>query len=138
MTRTGDKIKEINQYLEELYEIFPDSFDDYKNSLEKRAACERYFEKVMEAVIDLAFLIIKSKQLKLPADDSQAFVVLSEANIIDKTLSKKLQEAKGMRNFLVHQYDKTDDLLVFEVIQNELRKDVELFIETAKRTTLSH
>ncbi|MDP1728822.1 MAG: DUF86 domain-containing protein [archaeon] len=128
MTRITDKIDEINKYLDELYSIFPDDFNDYRDNLEKKAACERYYEKILEAVVDLAFLIIKFKRLKMPDDESHAFIVLLKADIIDEKLCNKLQEAKGMRNFLVHQYDKTDDLLVFEVIHDELRKDVEMFI----------
>lgn len=133
MGRITDKINEIEQYLEELYEILPAEFEDYKNNIEKKAACERYFEKIMEAVIDLAFLIIKNKSLKIPDDDSKAFAVLAETNIIDNNLCKKLQEAKGMRNFLVHQYDKTDDSLVFETIKEELRKDIESFLKSIKK-----
>lgn len=133
MSRINDKINEITQYIEELYDILPTEFEDYKDNLEKKAACERYFEKIMESVIDLTFLIIKNKSLKIPDDDSKAFAVLAENNIIDLNLCKKLQEAKGMRNFLVHQYDKTDDSLVFETIKEELRKDIELFLKAIKK-----
>ena len=52
--RIKDKIKEIEGYLSELSEIIPKSFEEYKE-IKNKAACERYFEKIIESVIDLSF-----------------------------------------------------------------------------------
>src|SRR3989344_2142868 len=122
--RISDKIKEIEDYLEELLYIAPDNFTEYKTNLEKKAACERYFEKVIEAVVDLAFLVIKEKELKIPEGDKEAFDILVRNNIIPKILATKLKEAKGMRNVLAHEYGKVDDKLVFDSIKEELENDV--------------
>jgi uncharacterized protein YutE (UPF0331/DUF86 family) len=130
--RIEDKIKEIEEFLEELMSIAPSSFDEYKESIEKKAACERYVEKIVEAVTDLAFLMIKLKKLKIPEDDMDAFNILLDNKIIDEKLSKKLKNAKGMRNIIAHQYGKIDDSIVFESITRELKKDVMEFIKNVK------
>ena len=132
MKRINDKINEINQFLEELESLVPSSLEEYKSCIEKKAACERYVEKIVEAVIDLAFLIIKNKKLRIPEDDIDAFNILLENKIIDNDLASRLKNAKGMRNIISHQYGKIDDEIVFEAINEELNKDVRKFIEKGK------
>ena len=134
MSRITDKIEEISGFLEELNSIAPSSLDEYKSSLEKRAACERYVEKIIEAATDLAFLIIKDKKLKIPEDDIDAFNILLDNKIISNELSIKLKNAKGMKNIISHQYGKIDDEIVFEAITEELEKDVRKFIGVIEKT----
>ena len=133
MNRIADKINEINEYLDELKSIIPPSLDEYKLSIEKKAACERYVEKIVEAVTDLAFLIIKNKKLRIPEDDTDAFNILLENKMIDDNLATKLKNAKGMKNIISHQYGKIDDEIVFESISEELEKDVGEFIKYVKK-----
>ena len=132
MTRITEKINEIYRYLEELGSIAPSGFNEYKSSIEKKAACERYAEKIVEAVTDLAFLTIKNNNLKIPEDDIDAFNILLENKIIDDNLRSRLKNAKGMRNIISHQYGKVDDEIVFTAITEELDKDVRDFIECIK------
>ena len=133
MTKTTDKINEVKSYLDELQEIAPNNIEEYRASIEKKAACERYVEKIVEAVTDLAFLTIKLKKLKIPEDDSGAFTILYENKIIDDIISTKLKNAKGMKNILAHQYGKVDDEIVFEAVTQELEKDVEAFIKQIEK-----
>ena len=125
MNRIADKINEINEFLDELKEIAPSSLDEYKSSLEKRAACERYVEKIVEAVTDLAFLVIKIKKLKIPEDDIDAFNILLDNKMIDDSTATKLKNAKGMKNIIAHQYGKINDDVVFEAITEELEQEPE-------------
>ncbi len=129
--RITDKIEEIEGYLQELSEIMPSSMEEYQE-FKTKAACERYFEKIIEAVVDLAFLVIKDKSLKIPEDDKGAFDILSEKEIISKKIAEKLKEAKGMRNLLAHKYGSVDDEIVFESVTEELEKDVKEFIKQIK------
>ncbi len=130
--RIKEKIKEIGDYLSELEDIIPNTFEDYKE-LKTKAACERYFEKIIEAIVDLAFLAIKDKNLKIPEEDKEAFDILKNENLISKELSEKLKEAKGMRNLIAHEYGAIDDEMVFESITKELEKDVNEFIMEIKK-----
>ena len=131
--RVKDKIEEVENYLSELAEIVPESFQDYIHDLKTKAACERYFEKIIEAVTDLAFLIIKDKGFRVPEKDKEAFDVLAEEEIISEELSERLKGAKGMRNILAHEYGEIDDEIVFESVTQELERDTREFIETVKK-----
>ena len=101
MSRIKDKTEEIEKYLQELNEIMPANYEEYISSLEKKAACERYFEKIIEAIVDLVFLVIKDKNLKMPEDEESSFSILGNQNIISEELAKRLRNAKGMRNIIL-------------------------------------
>ena len=127
--RIQDKINEIELYLKELESIKPPALEKYENDIKEKAACERYFEKIIKATIDLAFLVIKTKSLETPEDDKDAFNILMQHEIIDESLCNNLKNAKGMKNIIAHQYGKVDDKLVFESITHELIEDVDKFID---------
>ncbi len=133
MSRISDKIEEIEGYSHELSEIIPSDFDDYLVEFKTRAACERYFEKIIASAVDLAFLVIKERRLKIPEEDKQAFDILNEEKIISNDIREKLKDAKGMRNILAHEYGKADDEIVFESIKDQLIPDIEEFINQIKK-----
>ncbi len=133
MNRREDKIDEIGKYLDELESILPLNFEEYEKDIKIKAACERYFEKIIEAVIDLVFIVIKQKNFKIPEEDRHAFDILAEEKIISERLSEKLKDAKGMRNVIAHEYGKIDDELVFEAITEQLGKDIKEFLDAIRR-----
>ncbi len=128
-----DKIAEIETFLDELDTIVPSNIQEYKQNFEKRAACEHYFEKITEATIDLAFLIIKNEGFKMPEDEKETFNLLAKENIISLELAAKLKYAKGMRNIISHQYSQVDDEIVFDSITGELGRDVRSFVKIVKK-----
>src|SRR3990167_8210337 len=111
-----DKILNIERYLSEFETIIPANLSDYVSDFKTKAACERYFEKIIEAVVDLAFLILNELNEIIPEEDKQAFDILFNHGIITWQLSQRLKEAKGMRNIISHQYGNVDDEVVFESI----------------------
>lgn len=133
MSKISEKIKEIEEYLEELKDIVPDKFEEYRSNKLVKAACERYIEKIVEGVTDISFMAITSKKFEIPEDDIDSFRILKEHKIINEELYKKLKEAKGMRNFITHQYGKINDKLVFDSITKELNKDINKFIKEIKK-----
>lgn len=120
-------------YLEELSDIVPAKFDEYKSNNLVKAACERYFEKIVEAVTDITFMIIVKRKFRTPEDDIDAFKILLEHKVIDEELYKKLKQAKGMRNIIAHQYGVVDDETVFQSVGEELGTDVKKFISIIEK-----
>lgn len=76
--RISDKVDEIERFLDELLEILPIKIESYTKDFRTKAACERYFEKIVEAIVDLAFLVIKDRGLRTPEEDKEVFDILSE------------------------------------------------------------
>jgi uncharacterized protein YutE (UPF0331/DUF86 family) len=133
MKRENEKIDEIRKFLEELEKIVPEKFEEYNSNNLTKAACERYVEKVVEGVTDIAFMIIKHKKFEIPEDDIDSFRILKDHKVIKEELYKKLKQAKGMRNILAHEYGKIDDSIIFNSIKNELGEDVENFLKEATK-----
>ena len=129
MNRIRDKSDEIEKYLEELETILPKDFEEYSKSIEKKAACERYFEKIIESAIDLAFLVIKKEKFDV-LENNEIFEVLLKKGIITNVLYQRMKKAKGMRNIIAHKYGEIDDEIVFESLTEELILDINNFLES--------
>jgi len=133
MKKIKDKINEIETFLSELEEIKPSNLEEYGRDFKSKAACERYFEKIVEATIDLAFIFIKERNIDMPEDDESALDSLMNNNIITDGLVNRIKEAKGMRNIIAHLYGSVNDELVFEAIDKELSKDIGEFVSSIKK-----
>lgn len=114
-----------------LESFFPENFEEYEINFEKKAACERYFEKIVESLIYLAHLVSKNERFNL-LEKNKVFDLLSEKQIITKNLSNKLKNAKGMRNIISHKYGDIDDKIVFETMKEEFISDSKEFINKIK------
>lgn len=131
--RIDEKIKQIEIYFKELKTMVPKGLEEYKKDILRKAACERYFEKIVEAIEDLNFLIINYKKFEYPEEENEIFEVLRNNKIISDTLTKNLREAKRMRNFIAHQYGKIDDEQVYRAVRDELTRDSGEFIKSIKK-----
>ena len=127
--RINDKINEIEKYLEELERDMPENLEEYLADSRRKAACERHAERIIESIVDLAFLFAKHKKFDAPREEEGIFLVLASKEIISDELAKNLKEAKGMRNILAHKYGEVNDAIVFHAVSEELRRDAEEFIE---------
>lgn len=130
--RINNKINEIEEALEELENLNIPEIEGYKNDKLLMAACERYFERIVEGLISLAFLIIRHKKLTSPETEEHAFLILANNNIISKELAKKLKDAKDMRNILAHNYEIADYSIIYHAIREEIFKDAEEFLNKIK------
>jgi uncharacterized protein YutE (UPF0331/DUF86 family) len=113
------KIDVLDRYLKELREILPASIEEYKK-IEKRRACERLLQVSIECVIDICGLIVIGLRLGLPAEEDDLFEKLQQAGIITSSRKESLKKMKGFRNILVHEYGHVDDMIVYEILQNNL------------------
>lgn len=113
------KIDALDGYLQEIREILPVGFEEYKK-IEKRRACERLLQVSIECIIDICGLIITGLRLGLPAEEDDIFEKLEQAGIISPTRKEVLKRMKGFRNILVHEYGRIDDIMVYELLQTKL------------------
>lgn len=128
MGLVDEKKKEVEQYLCELEQVMTDDFKEYSEDLEKRLACERALEKIIESIADLAKLVINEKGISVPLERKKTFFLLAEEGLISAKLAERLSNAYGMRSFLIHQYGVINDEIIFDAIQNKIFKDVRDFL----------
>jgi len=114
------KLDELDSHLNELREIAPKSYKGYKESIEKRRACERLLHISIECVIDVCNVLVANMRLGLPAEEEDLFRKLQDAKVISRELADVLRRMRAFRNILVHRYGTVDDKLVYDVIENRL------------------
>ena len=69
--------------------------------------------------------LIRKKKLGLPKDSTESFLLLVEADILDKEFGKRLKGMVGFRNILVHEYTELDLTLMVDVIEHHLDEPIE-------------
>ncbi len=77
-------------------------------------------QRACEAVLDLALYVVSTRKLGLPQTKREAFIILEESGIIDKTMSRNMQGMVGFRNIAVHDYKEIDEEILKDVIENHL------------------
>lgn len=105
----------INRINEE-YEGDSENLKDYR----KMDMIILNLQRACEAVLDLAMYIVSTRKLGLPQNKRQAFVLLEENKIIDKSMSRNMQGMVGFRNIAVHDYKEIDEDILKDVIENHL------------------
>ncbi len=126
------KLDEFIKYLEELQQVNKKSFfADYHFF----GAAEHYLHLSIEAVHDVADLIIIDKQLPRPEERREVFRILFEHKVINEDLYQKFTGITGFRNVLVHEYDKIDKQKVYAHLQvsvdqlNDFKRQVLKFLK---------
>lgn len=102
--RIRDKLRELQEYYEELSELKEEDFSNLKT----RRACEKSFELCAETIIDICNLFISGLNFGMPEDNRDSIRKLIERKIIPKQLGENLMLLVGFRNLLVHRYGEID------------------------------
>ncbi len=121
-------LENLKRYHQELLNLLPSTLREYTVNLEKKRACERTAQLLIEECIDISNTLLRDLDLGLPEDDESIFEKLSQRGVLSEELTKKLQEMKKFRNILVHKYAKVDDTLAYENLK-ENHHDFKIFRE---------
>ena len=70
------------------------------------------FVTTIEACVDVAQHLCASEGWGPPATNADALVVLGRHGVVDGELARRLAQAVGFRNVLVHEYVTVDDVIV--------------------------
>jgi len=133
-TRKFDLIDESIKKLSELRRE-NSTLDHYRKSWKDKDSAERNLQKVIEAIIDLGKMLIADKKLKEPSNNREVFQILEEEGLFPSELMSLIDKMIGMRNVLVHSYNKVDDLIVYSVIKKNLF-DIKKLSFVLKKTCL--
>jgi len=111
------------------------SFDKYQASPDVKDIAERNIQVAIEGCLDIAKIVISSKELPEPKDNKGVFTVLAEAGILSDASLKFLVPMAGTRNVLVHGYDKVEDSVIYGVLKRHL-DDFAVFLKEIKENHL--
>ena len=126
-----DRVKRLGQLSGTL-----SSFDKYQASPDVKDIAERNIQVAIEGCLDIAKIVISSKELPEPKDNKGVFTVLAEAGILSDASLKFLVPMAGTRNVLVHGYDKVEDSVIYGVLKLHL-DDFAVFLKEIKENHLN-
>jgi uncharacterized protein YutE (UPF0331/DUF86 family) len=100
----------------------PDRLDD----LDVQDIFVLNLQRAIQSAIDLSAHVVASEGLGIPDTIRGNFVLLENAKILTKTLSKKMQSMVGFRNIAIHDYQALDVKILKAILTKHL-KDLEQF-----------
>ena len=133
-----DKISRAQENLIEARKIFDIMTDsEILHSSLHLHTLERYLQLVVDGVLDINNHIIKELELESAKDLKGTFQILADNTILSKEFAQKISDVVGLRNMIVHQYEKVDNekfLHVFRTYNadfDEYFKTIISYLDTA-------
>jgi uncharacterized protein YutE (UPF0331/DUF86 family) len=110
------KLAIIIENLEALKTIQGMSREDYAADIYKRKATERLLQELIEAAVDINTHIIVETGNQVPDYYYESFIKMGEIRALPTALAEKLAPSAGLRNRLVHEYDRLDHVMVLAAV----------------------
>jgi uncharacterized protein YutE (UPF0331/DUF86 family) len=114
------KLRELSRRLKRLEAKRPASAKALAADEDLQDIVARNLEVAIQNCMDIALHLCSARGV-VPATSAQAFAVLAEHALLDRTLAQKLQRAVGFRNVLVHDYTDIDWKIVLQVLRTGTR-----------------
>ena len=125
----NDKLEYIKKYYREFEEgLLKFPVKNVNKDMFYLRAYERIFQLIVDEMLDINTHIISKMDLDKARDYQGTFIVLGEAEILPFDFSRKIAPVVGLRNILVHRYEKIDP----ELFLKHLKKDREDFAKYVK------
>ena len=102
------KITQGQEYLAVARGVLALSDEEILSSIKDLTLLERYFQLSVEMILDLNNHLIKEKGLDLADNLKSTFKILADNGILDKEFAQKFSDVVGLRNKIVHDYEKID------------------------------
>lgn len=122
------KLSYIQTYYQELDNVLLYSDEEIKQDFLKLRATERILQLIVDEIIDINNHIIRYSNLSVPDDFQGSFMILSDNKILPEDFAGRIAPVVGVRNRLVHRYEKID----LNILLDAVRKNKEDFKEYVK------
>lgn len=121
------KIKLIQEDLAQLEKLSEHTFDELSKDDIKFGAVERYLEKIIMRAIDINQHIIAElgSGPERVRGHEDTFHILSELGVYGADFAKKIAPSAGLRNRLVHEYNDTDQKIIYESVRDAIKQYAE-------------
>lgn len=127
-----NKISKLNYYLKLLREYKPDCKTRFLNDPMYEGALLHYLYMVSDGCITLAEMIIKLKSLSPPQSYYEAIDILGENNILPREFAYHFAKMASFRNFLAHDYEKIDYLVICDEVLEKL-DDIDEYLQLIEK-----
>lgn len=126
--RYKDKMDLIEKRIQEIEEWTDITREEFLEDERTKLAVYKAFQELAESCMDIIAMACKDMKI-LPKDD---YINIEKLSLKIKFNKRVLQETNGLRNRIIHRYNRTDDTIAFQSIQ-ELIPAINVFIEVIKK-----
>lgn len=113
-----NKLARIEEYLTKLQEIAPDKFKVYEKDWKTQMVAERGLQILIEIIIDVANRLIAIRNWGPTTSSADSIRLLALKRVISSE-DPYLKMIK-FRNFIVHDYDKVNNAVVYSILTKNL------------------
>ena len=115
----NQKLSQIYDYFSQLEQLilkFPK--EEVLSDSSKRLIAERLLQLIVDTMLDINIQVIIDKN-KIYDQTRSTFIILGELGVVPQEFANKIAPIIGLRNILVHRYEKLDkELFVKNLFQN--------------------
>lgn len=115
------KLIDLAQYLGELEPLSTLSFEEYRADYVQRHAVEKLIELIVETASDINRHILETRGGPPPTTYFSTFDELGASGVLPRTLAVRLASTTGLRNRLVHGYEKVEHQIVHRSLKSLIR-----------------
>ncbi|MEX2724312.1 MAG: DUF86 domain-containing protein [Candidatus Freyarchaeota archaeon] len=120
-----ENIKSVKEWLAET------TLEKFLGDKKTRLAVFKAFQEVVETCMDLVAILVKDCGIP-PKDDYTNLEKLREEKVISDEMEDILAEANGLRNWIIHRYNKLDEAEAYKAMLR-LITPLEGFIGVVKK-----
>ena len=132
MHKIEKKISKLERYLNLLESFKKDCKSRFLNDPIFEGALLHYLYLVSDGCIVLAQMVLKRKDLDNPQSYFDAIDTLGEKGVLPKEFAYEFAKIASFRNFLAHDYENIDYLIICEEALSKL-DDIKLFLKYIKK-----
>lgn len=110
------KLDLLEQTVATLERLGTPSGSELRDDLVTAAAAERLLSRGVELAVDVASHVVASRTGRAPDTYRAALERAGEIGAVDRELARRLADAAGMRNIIVHDYARVDHDVVADAI----------------------
>lgn len=115
------KLQAIIRYLSTLQPKAQLNLQTYLDEFEQQLIIERLLHLTIESAADINSYLIVCANQPPPENYFDSFIQAGQQGFISQSLATELAPSAGLRNRLVHEYDKINPVIVYQSIQIALK-----------------
>ena len=115
------KVATIQVRLRELKSRRDVRLEEFSKNMATQAIILHNYQIAIQACCDLASHIVADQELGIPGVSADLFEFMAQAKIIPWPLAERLKKHVGLRNLIVHAYDKLDYAEIHATLQERIR-----------------
>lgn len=115
------KLATIAQDLRDLASVESLTLEEYRADRIRLKATERLLQEIVDAAADINAHLLREAGEPASVDYFESFIGAGRIGVLSSELAADLAPAAGLRNRLVHEYDRLDDGIVLRAVAEARR-----------------